>query len=418
MTTRLRRGYSLSGAEPGYVPQGMSVDEKYMSMALAEAELSAGDASPNPKVGCVIVQNDTIIARAATEAYGGRHAEAKAMAMVKGRDRLHGATAYVTLEPCCHRGKQPPCAYGLIEAGVRRVVVAIKDPNPKVAGGGIAALQQAGVAVEVGVLANEAKAWHLPFLLWHTRARPCIAGKWAQSIDGCLADDEGRSFWLTGKEARAYGHRLRHRYDAIMVGAGTVLADAPKLTVRDYEPILRQPTRIVVDPSGRLLSPDLSSQQKRSLKATTYSADALTYTITSAAAIARYGEPEWLNHVIGLPDPLTPSAIVTALGDLLVENNGVRRPLQSVYMEGGARLLSWFAAEGLLDCLHTFICPALIGGTQHKLRFSPKGTGEEASSPLEITAIDRYTLLALFNIGNDIVAESVAPGVWQDFAGL
>lgn len=418
MTTRLRKGFSFAGSEPGYTPQGMSVDEKYMSMALAEAELSAGDASPNPKVGCVIVQNDTIIARAATEAYGGRHAEAKAMAMVRGKDRLHGATAYVTLEPCCHKGKQPPCAYALIEAGVSRVVIAIKDPNPKVAGGGIAALQKAGVAVEVGVLANEAKAWHLPFLLWHTRARPCVAGKWAQSLDGCLADDEGRSFWLTGKEARAYGHRLRHRYDAIMVGAGTVLADTPKLTVRDYEPILCQPTRIVVDPSGRLLSPGLSQQTKRSLKATTYSADALTYTFTSTAAIERYGEPDWLSHVIALPEPMTPSSIITALGDLRVERGGARRPLQSVYIEGGARLLSWFAAEGLLDCLHTFICPALIGGTQHKLRFDPKGTGKVPQSPLELTAIDRYSLLASFTIGNDIVAESVAPAVWQDFADL
>lgn len=392
----------------------MSADEKYMSMALAEAQLSSGDAAPNPKVGCVIVQNGAVIAKAATEDYGERHAEAKALQLVRGKDRLHGATAYVTLEPCCHQGKQPPCTEALIAAGVGRVVVAIRDPNPKVAGGGITALKTAGIDVTLGVMANEAKAWHLPFLWWHESHRPLVAGKWAQSLDGCLADDEGRSFWITGPKARAYGHRLRHHYDAVMVGAGTVLADQPSLTVRDHEPVLRQPVRIVVDPAGRLLKSDLGADTIARLKVTTFSPAAPSFYLTSAAALSEHGDPAWLPNVIGLPGPIDPAAIIAALADIHVERGGYRRPLQSVYIEGGARLLSWFASAGLLDVLHTFIAPALIGGSVNKMRFVPQGGSERdsATDPAALTAIDRFRLLQSFSVGGDVVVESVAPDVW------
>lgn len=423
MTTTLRMGFTSAGSQPDFPCHGMSVDEKYMSMALAEAQLSAGDAAPNPQVGCVIIQNNTVIARAATEAYGGLHGEAKALQSVRGSDRLHGATVYVTLEPCCHFGKQPPCTEALIAAGVGRVVIAIKDPNPKVAGGGIAVLKAAGIEVTVGVLANEAKAWHLPFLWWHKKNRPLLVGKWAQSLDGCLADDEGRSFWITGPHARAYGHRLRHRYDAIMVGAGTVLADCPSLTVRDYEPILRQPARIVVDPAGRLLADDLPAATIDRLKATTFSTAAPSYYLTSRAVLEERGDPPWIPNVIGIADhgddpAISPQGIMAALADLKVPRGGHHRPIQSVYIEGGSRLLSWFAAAGMLDMLHTFIAPALIGGTAHKLRFLPKGGGEQGGNLAALTAIDRFQLLQSFSLGGDIVVESVVKDVWAELADL
>lgn len=411
----LRMGFTSAGSQPDFPCHSMTTDEKYMSMALAEAQLAAGDATPNPVVGCVIVKNGTVISRAATEDYGGRHAEAKALGQVRGQDRLHGATAYVTLEPCCHHGKQPPCTDALIAAGVGRVVIAIKDPNPKVAGGGIGALKAAGIEVTRGVLASEAKAWHLPFLWWHSGGRPLVAGKWAQSLDGCLADDDGRSFWITGPAARAYGHRLRHRYEAIMVGAGTVLADYPSLTVRDCEPILRQPVRIVVDPAGRLLASRLSQQVIAKLKATTFSEAAPSYYFTSAAALTQHGDPAWIPKVVSLSGTIDPAAILAAVADLNISRGGHRRPLHSVYIEGGPRLLSWFAAAGRLDMLHTFIAPALIGGTANTLRFRAQGdggAGGSAADPTALTAIDRYALLQSFTVGGDVVVESVAKTVW------
>lgn len=418
MTTTLRMGFTSAGSQPDFPCHGMSADEKYMSMALAEAQLSAGDATPNPKVGCVIVQNGTVISRAATEDCGERHAEAKALQLVRGKDRLHGATVYVTLEPCCHHGKQPPCTEALIAAGVGRVVVAIRDPNPKVAGRGIAALKAAGIEVMLGVMAPEAKAWHLPFLWWHESHRPLVAGKWAQSLDGCLADDEGRSFWITGEKARAYGHRLRHHYDAVMVGAGTVLADHPSLTVRDHEPVLRQPVRVVVDPAGRLLRSDLGGDTIAKLRETTFSTAAPSYYLTSAAALGQHGDPAWLPNIIALAGPIDPAAIIAALADIHVARGGYRRPLQSVYIEGGARLLSWFASAGLLDMLHTFIAPALIGGSVNTLRFVPKGNGGDQSTADALTAIDRFKLLQSFSVGGDVVVESVAQDVWARLNAL
>lgn len=218
-------------------------DRRFMALALSLGRRAMGRVWPNPAVGCVIVQDGRIVGRGWTADGGRPHAETQALAQAGGAAR--GATAYVTLEPCAHHGKTPPCAEALVAAGVSRVVVACDDPDPRVAGRGLALLRAAGITVETGLMQAEAVRDHAGFLSRVTEGRPFLTLKLAASLDGRIATATGESRWITGPEARARVHLMRSLHDAVMVGAGTARADDPALTVRGLG-IARQPVRVVV----------------------------------------------------------------------------------------------------------------------------------------------------------------------------
>ncbi|QDT09297.1 bifunctional diaminohydroxyphosphoribosylaminopyrimidine deaminase/5-amino-6-(5-phosphoribosylamino)uracil reductase RibD [Planctomycetes bacterium K23_9] len=213
-----------------------SVDEAWMRVALNAARLGHGYVEPNPMVGCVIARDGELIGQGHHERFGGPHAEIMALRSLGSLDQARGATAYVTLEPCCHHGKTPPCADALIEAGIARVVVAMKDPFPKVDGGGLDRLSDAGIETTLGILADEASEIVAPFVKQVRTGKPWVIAKWAMTIDGKIATTIGESQWITGKESRAEVHRLRGRVDAVLAGMGTVIADDPMLTARPPGP--------------------------------------------------------------------------------------------------------------------------------------------------------------------------------------
>lgn len=214
-----------------------------MQVALSEARRGDGQVSPNPMVGVALIDRQGRLHRSHHARFGGPHAEARLLA--RAGQRARGATLFVTLEPCCYRGKTPPCVEAILESGVDRVVVAALDPNPRVAGRGLDALRSAGIRVELGLAEQEALELNLPYYLSQAAGRAFLHLKIAASLDGKIATDRGASRWITGPEARTHVHRERGRSDAVMVGSGTVLADDPRLTVRHVdEP---QPSRIVVD---------------------------------------------------------------------------------------------------------------------------------------------------------------------------
>lgn len=214
-----------------------------MSLALSLGRRGMGQVWPNPAVGCVIVRDGVIVGRGTTQRGGRPHAER--VALDQAGDAARGAVAYVTLEPCAHTAKTPPCADALIAAGVARVVVATGDPDPRVAGQGIARLRDAGITVDVGLMQREAEQDHAGFLMRVTRGRPFLTLKIASSLDGRIATTSGESRWITGPDARRAVHGLRSRHDAVLVGAGTARADDPMLDVRDLGDV-RQPVRVVV----------------------------------------------------------------------------------------------------------------------------------------------------------------------------
>ncbi|EIM77045.1 riboflavin biosynthesis protein RibD [Nitritalea halalkaliphila LW7] len=220
-------------------------DERYMRRALELAALGAGHVSPNPMVGCVIVHEDEIIGEGYHQAYGGPHAEVHAVRAVQDPARLAASTVYVTLEPCAHWGKTPPCADLLVESAVKKVVIAALDTNPLVAGKGVAKLRAAGIEVEVGILEREVRHQNRRFFATLRRKRPYIILKWAQTADGFVARENGDSKWISSSLSRQLVHRWRAEEDAILVGAGTAIADNPRLDVRDW--VGPSPTRVLLD---------------------------------------------------------------------------------------------------------------------------------------------------------------------------
>src|SRR6266852_1166563 len=223
-------------------------DEKWMARALELAEKGRGYVEPNPLVGTVVVHDGMVVGDGWHEGFGKPHAEINALAGAG--EGARGATLYVTLEPCCHHRKTPPCTEAILEAGVRRVVAAMVDPFPAVAGQGVARLRQAGVVLEMGLMENEARRLNAPYLKLLGTGRPYVHAKWAMTLDGKIATRTGDSKWISGEMSRRHTHELRGRMDAIIVGIGTVLADNPSLTVRPPGP--RVPMRIVLDSHGRL----------------------------------------------------------------------------------------------------------------------------------------------------------------------
>lgn len=316
-------------------------DYAYMSQALQLAEKGLYGTSPNPRVGCVIVRDGRVVGSGWHERAGQPHAEINALNAAGTAAR--GATAYVTLEPCSHHGRTPPCAEALIKAGIAKVVTAMIDPNPMVAGGGCELLKQAGMEVQTGLMEAEAKVLNIGFVARHTRKRPWVRVKIAASLDGKTALSNGSSQWITSEAARRDGHRLRARSCAVLTGIGTILADDPQLTVRHVE-TSRQPLRVIVD--SRLEIP----VDARALRGD----GELVFTSTASE-----GKIEALRDVgvrsIVMPDKNDNVDLVGMMRTL------ADFEINEVMVEAGSKLNGALIHAGLVDELVIYLAPYLIG---------------------------------------------------------
>lgn len=342
-----------SPAEAGIVftPDGRAsmhpsdLDCWHMRRALDLAAQGAGGVEPNPMVGCVIVQGAEIIGEGWHRAFGGPHAEVEALA-IAGR-RAAGATMYVTLEPCCHQGKTPPCTKAIIAAGIRRVVVAQPDPFPQVNGSGVAELVAAGIEVQMGILHESAQQLNAPYLKLLQTGRPWVIAKWAMTLDGKTATRAGSSQWISNPQSRAIVHQIRGRVDAIMVGRETAQLDDPQLTARPPGP--RTAMRIVVDTHA-----SLSSDRKLVRTAREVPVLVAVGSGASKADVQRLAEA-------GCEVFICSATRHAARLDQLLEELG-RRRLTNVLVEGGGRLVGSLLDSRQIDEVHVFIAPKLLGG--------------------------------------------------------
>lgn len=395
-------GYGIGGWIPKVFGGDSAVftegtDSYWMSIALEEGMKAVGLASPNPTVGCVFVKDGILLAKGATEHFGGAHGERVAARRLEGGVGI-GSTVYVTLEPCSHQGKQRPCVELLLGLGIKRCVIAMVDPFKKVNGEGIRFLREHGVQVDLGILSKEAIAWHLPFLYACYFSKPLLVGKWAQTFDGHLADDGGTSQWITGPEARAYTHFLRQKYDAIMLGSGTVIADHPSLNVRSCQgAINRSPFKIIVDPKGQLL--DLPKEVRSSIASKTLVGEPTLYCGPRHRGTWLEGQ----NNVHLLLQDQIDSAFIGKLETIYLEMYD--RPLQSIFVEGGPKLLNRLIDADLIDVFHTFQRPSLLGGQENRI-------GSKGPQAMEDKR-DLY-LLGTSILGQDIVVESISQTVARD----
>ena len=322
-----------------------------MKRALANAERGWGQTAPNPMVGAVVVSGDELIADGWHARFGEAHAEV--MALMQAGVRARGATLYVSLEPCAHHGKTPPCVDAIIAAGIGRVVIAIPDPNPT-AGGGIEKLRASGIQVDVGIEEERARELNAAFFNAFTSSRPWITLKLAVSADGGVADPTGQRRWITGSESRREVHRMRANADAVAVGLGTVIADDPELTVRDAPAPRRQPTRIIFDSSLRT---PIDAKVVR------------TAATVPTIIVAREPEPDARarleeRSVTIIEARELPEALVAlkALG------------IQSILLEGGPRLGAAFLYNDAVDRLALFRAPfTLADGAPRAFQFAPPG---------------------------------------------
>ncbi len=320
------------------------LDRQFMGRALELARRGEGYVEPNPMVGCVLVRGGKVVGEGWHQRFGGPHAEVEALSAAG--EAARGATAYVTLEPCSHTGKTPPCTLALVEAGVERVVAGTNDPNPHVNGRGIAELEAAGVKCHPSVLAEEAADLIAPFAKLMTTGRPWVIAKWAMTLDGKIATHTGDSRWISSEESRALVHKLRGRMDAIIVGSGTAKTDDPLLTARP--PGVRTPTRIVLD-SSALLS--LTSKLAETAQAAPVMAVTTNAESKRLEALRGIGIEVWQSTK---PDP--DQRWLQLLDEL------GRRQMTNVLVEGGAKLFGGLFDTGTMDELHVFIAPTLFGG--------------------------------------------------------
>lgn len=330
-----------------------------MSQALALAIRGRGLVEPNPMVGAVIVRDGEVVGRGFHERYGGPHAEVNALAdcRANGVDPA-GLTMHVTLEPCSHHGKTPPCARALVEAGLGRVVVAMADPFPEVAGRGLALLRDAGIGVEIGVGEAEARELNAPYLKRVATGLPWVIVKWAQTLDGKIATATGDSKWISGEASRAVVHGLRARVDAVVTGIGTVLADDPSLTARHVE-IKRTAKRVVVgDPAA----------------------------IPRTARLLTDGGPEVIHY--------DAQSNLRPLLESLVRDHDAT----NVLVEAGGGLVGAFLDQGLVDQAIAFIAPKLVG--DHDARGPVRGLACD-----QIAEARRLELRSVAQIGEDVMLD-------------
>lgn len=319
-------------------------DQQAMALALQQAEQGMFTTTPNPRVGCVIVRDGRVIGAGFTQPPGGNHAEIQAMldAQQRGND-VRGATVYVTLEPCSHFGRTPPCVDALVKAGVGKVVSAMTDPNPLVAGKGLEKLQAAGIAVESGVLTEQAREMNIGFFKRMQHGTPWVRMKSAASLDGKTALHNGKSQWITGQAARDDGHFWRARACAIVTGIGTVKDDNPQLSVRAVD-TPRQPRRIVVD-SKLTLSPDANIL-----------AGGGTWVFTASEDRARIAALEERGaEIIVLPNAAGKVDLARMIAEL------GKRNLNEVHIEAGSKLNASLLREGCVDELLVYLAPSLLG---------------------------------------------------------
>lgn len=351
-----------------------AVDHGMMARALQLAERGLWTTSPNPRVGCVLVKDGDIVGEGWHEKAGEPHAEVHALRSAG--EKARGATAYVTLEPCSHHGRTPPCAEALIAAGVSRVVAAMSDPNPLVAGKGLALLQAAGIGTAVGLLESEARELNIGFVSRMTRGRPWLRLKAAASLDGKTALNNGVSQWITGPEARRDGHAWRARACAILTGIGTVRDDDPQLLVRDVE-TTRQPLRVVVDSRFEIPMTARILQGGPVLVVGAVDNAEKVQMLRSAGNLV-----EILSNPAGKVD-------LKALLELLAQ-----RGINEVHAEAGFKLNGSLLREGLVDELLLYLAPCLIGHEASGLFNLP-----------ELTTLDdrrRLQIRDLRQVGSDI----------------
>ncbi|MBC9073832.1 bifunctional diaminohydroxyphosphoribosylaminopyrimidine deaminase/5-amino-6-(5-phosphoribosylamino)uracil reductase RibD [Thauera sp. CAU 1555] len=344
-----------------------ATDHAMMARALALAERGLETTTPNPRVGCVLARNGEIVGEGWHERAGEPHAEVHALRAAG--ERAHGATAYVTLEPCSHHGRTPPCADALVAAGVARVIAAMEDPNPQVAGKGLARLRAAGIDTAAGLLQAQAHELNIGFISRMTRGRPWLRMKTASTLDGKTALNNGVSQWITGEAARQDGHRWRARACAVLTGIGTVRADDPQLSVRAV-PCSRQPLRVLVD--ARLeVSPEARILAGGHCLIATATDDA-----ERTAALRERGA-----ELLRLPD----AAGKVDLPALLQELG--RRGLNEVHVEAGFGLNGSLLREGCVDELLMYFAPMLVGEAAQGLFRLP-----------ELAALDRALRLKLVDL--------------------
>ncbi|MCV2869159.1 bifunctional diaminohydroxyphosphoribosylaminopyrimidine deaminase/5-amino-6-(5-phosphoribosylamino)uracil reductase RibD [Defluviimonas sp. WL0002] len=358
-------------------------DRRFMALSIALGARGLGRVWPNPAVGCVIVKDGRVVGRGWTQDGGRPHAETVALAQAGAQAR--GATAYVSLEPCAHHGRTPPCAVSLVNAGVARVVSAITDPDPRVAGRGHEILRGAGVSVTTGVMAEAAAAAQSGFLTRIQHGRPMVTLKLATSFDGRIATATGESKWITGPEARRMVHAMRATHDAVMVGGGTARADDPALTVRDLG-IARQPVRVVC-------ARDLDLPTWGTLARSAEHASLWLVHGPSAPHSARSAWTDIGARLIEVPDDqtaLSPEAILAALG---------AEGLTRVFCEGGGQFAAALLRAGLVDEIRHFTAGLALGSD-----------GRPALGALALPALaeaPRFMLRDLRSIGPDTLAHWV-----------
>ncbi|MDN5361045.1 MAG: diaminohydroxyphosphoribosylaminopyrimidine deaminase [Moorella sp. (in: firmicutes)] len=324
-------------------------DTIFMRRALDLARRGLGRTSPNPAVGAVIVKDGRVIGEGYHQKAGTPHAEIHALQAAGPAAR--GSTLYVTLEPCCHYGRTPPCTEAIIAAGIRRVVAAMADPNPRVAGGGFQALRQAGIEVETGLLAEEARQLNEAFIKYITTGNPWVTLKMALTLDGKIATRTGAARWITGQEARERAHELRDTHDAILVGIGTVLADDPELTTRLPGVRGRDAVRVILDSHLRL---------PLTARVVSLRSAAPTLVATTAAAPAEAREELAARGVQVLVLPAEAGRV--AWQPLLAEL--ARRQITSILVEGGSGVNATALAAGVVDKVIAFIAPKIFGGVE------------------------------------------------------
>jgi len=373
----------LKNSCTSYAPPKMgNSDKRWMQLALGLAARGLGQVAPNPAVGCVIVKNGRVLGRGWTQRGGRPHAETVALAQA-GEDAI-GATAYVTLEPCAHHGKTPPCADALVVAGIKRVVCPLADPDKRVAGKGFSRLLAAGIDVDIGLMAKEAKAANAGFLLTRTQNRPFVTLKLACSLDGRIATQNGESRWITSPEARKYVHYLRATHDAVLIGRGTAEADDPMLDIRDLGLSHVNPVRVLVDSQ---LSLNIDSRLVQSAK-----------TI-----------PLWICHEKSAANPKLAKAEGVKLVETISKTNGLdladlmrklaNAGLTRILCEGGGQLAASLVKAGLVDQLEVFHAGLLLGAS---------GTPAIAALPNQsLDDFPRFQLMETRSIGADTLS------VWQ-----
>jgi diaminohydroxyphosphoribosylaminopyrimidine deaminase/5-amino-6-(5-phosphoribosylamino)uracil reductase len=330
-------------------------DERYLLRCIDLASEGEGFVSPNPMVGCVIVRSGRTVGEGYHARFGGPHAEIAAL-RIAGR-RARNATLYVNLEPCSHHGKTPPCVDAIIDAGIKKVVVCSTDPNPLVAGRGVRRLRRSGIQVSTGTLCKESERLNERFFTFMKTGLPFVGMKAAQTLDGRVTDFRGTSKWITSELAQKEAHRLRSSYDAILVGANTVSRDNPQLTVRRVKG--RNPLRVVLDPRLRLTPRAALFDTRRAGTLIFTSARAMSKRKSSVAKLSQRGV-----YILGLDkgSPLDLRVILRTLAALGVS---------SVLVEGGPYTMGEFVQQKLVNRLHWFVAPKLLGEGLHTLTLKP-----------------------------------------------